>query len=86
MLARASEFIPSLRRLTALRAWTGLRPATADGLPLVGEWQKGLFVAAGHEGLGVTTSLATGRLIAELATGLRPFIDPAPYAPRRALA
>ena len=36
MLARAAHYIPSLAGLSALRAWTGLRAATPDNLPLIG--------------------------------------------------
>jgi D-hydroxyproline dehydrogenase subunit beta len=86
MLERACGFMPELRALTALRTWTGFRPATPDGLPLIGAWAPGLYVAAGHEGLGVTTSLATGQLLADLVTGRTPALDPLPYAPRRTLA
>ena len=52
---------------------------------LASDGRGGLLIAAGHEGLGVTTALATGRLIADLATGRAPTLDPAPYAPRRAM-
>ena len=42
-------------------------------------------LAAGHEGLGIATSLGTARLLADLVAGRTPAIDPAPYAPARAL-
>jgi glycine/D-amino acid oxidase-like deaminating enzyme len=83
MLKRAVEFVPALTSLQALRTWTGFRPATPDKLPLVGAWQDGLYVAAGHEGLGVTTALATARLVADLALGRPTLLDPAPFDPRR---
>lgn len=85
MLERATSYLPALRSLGAVRTWTGFRPATPDALPLIGEWEPGLYVAAGHEGLGVTTSLGTARLVADLALGRAPAIDPAPYHPRRAM-
>jgi len=85
MLRRALEFSPALARLSALRTWVGFRPATPDNLPLVGRWDAspGLFVAAGHEGLGITTAPATGRLVADAILGRQSPIDPAPYAPTR---
>jgi D-hydroxyproline dehydrogenase subunit beta len=86
MLERAFQYLPSLRALQAVRSWTGFRPATPDSLPLVGGWEPGLLVAAGHEGLGVTTSLGSARLIADLVAGRAPALDPAPYAPRRGMA
>jgi glycine/D-amino acid oxidase-like deaminating enzyme len=87
MLARAFEFVPSLARLSAIRTWTGFRPATADKLPLVGRWSEtdGLWIAAGHEGLGITTALATGRLLADLVAGRETTIDARPYDPNRAI-
>jgi glycine/D-amino acid oxidase-like deaminating enzyme len=83
MLRRATEFIPALERLDALRSWTGFRPATPDKLPLVGAWEPGLWIAAGHEGLGVTTATGTARLLADLVLGRTPVIDPTPFDPRR---
>jgi glycine/D-amino acid oxidase-like deaminating enzyme len=85
MLGRAIGFLPGLARLSALRAWTGFRPATPDKLPLVGRWEPvpGLWIAAGHEGLGITTALATGRLLADLVVGRPPLVDPKPFDPAR---
>jgi glycine/D-amino acid oxidase-like deaminating enzyme len=83
MLRRATEFIPALVRLDALRSWTGFRPATPDKLPLVGAWEPGLWIAAGHEGLGVTTATGTARLLADLVLERTPVIDPTPFDPRR---
>lgn len=85
MLARACEYLPRLRSLQAVRTWLGFRPATPDKLPLVGAWQDGLYVAAGHEGLGITTALASAELLADLALGRTPSLDPAAFAPRRAM-
>jgi glycine/D-amino acid oxidase-like deaminating enzyme len=85
MLRRAGEYLPRLGRLAALRTWVGFRPATPDKLPLVGAWEKGLWVAAGHEGLGVTTAPGTARLLADLVMGRATAIDAGPYDPRRAM-
>lgn len=46
----------------------------------------GVWIAAGHEGLGVTTALGTGCLLADLIAGRTPRIDPAPYAAMRGVA
>jgi glycine/D-amino acid oxidase-like deaminating enzyme len=83
VLRRAREYLPGISALHAVRTWVGFRPATPDGLPLIGEWERGLFVAAGHEGLGVTTALGTGQLVADLALGRTPALDPTPFDPRR---
>ena len=88
MVARATHFVPALRDAMALRVWTGFRPATADSLPLIGRWPAldGVFVAAGHEGLGVTTALGTARVLADLVAGREPALDPLPFAPDRSMA
>jgi len=83
MLRRATEYLPGLDHLRALRTWVGFRPATPDGLPLVGMWEPGLWVVAGHEGLGVTTAPGTAALLTALVLGRTPPIDPAPFDPRR---
>lgn len=88
MLLRAAEFMPSIGNLSAIRTWTGFRPTTSDKLPLIGWWRAvpGLMIAAGHEGLGITTATATGELIAALAVGATPALDPVPFAPDRKMA
>jgi glycine/D-amino acid oxidase-like deaminating enzyme len=87
MLARATEFMPALAGLSVIRTWTGFRPATVDKLPLIGWWEPvpGLMIAAGHEGLGITTATATGELIAAMAAGKNAAIDPIPFSPMRAM-
>jgi len=88
MIARACAFMPALADLTTVRTWTGFRPATPDKLPLVGRWPEvpGLWIAAGHEGLGITQSLGTAALLADLVAGREPAIVAAPYAPDRGVA
>jgi glycine/D-amino acid oxidase-like deaminating enzyme len=85
MLQRAFEFMPGLCELNALRVWTGLRPASADGLPYLGpvDETRRIWVAAGHEGLGITTALGSARLLLDLLLGREPAIDPKPYLPAR---
>jgi D-hydroxyproline dehydrogenase subunit beta len=86
MLARAVRYLPSLPQLNGLRAWTGFRAATPDGLPLIGPAgaaAPGVWLAAGHEGLGVTTSLATAKLLAAQITGVAAAISAEPYLPTR---
>jgi glycine/D-amino acid oxidase-like deaminating enzyme len=86
MLERAGEFMPGIGGLSAIRAWTGFRAATPDKLPLIGPWpgHKRLHLAAGHEGLGITTSLATGKLLVDELLGRESQIPGAPYSAGRA--
>lgn len=85
MLRRAEEYMPGLRKLSAIRAWTGFRAATPDKLPLIGPWpaDRSLWLATGHEGLGITTSLATASILADQMTGAKPEIPIDPYLPSR---
>ena len=85
MLQRAREYLPSLGNLSVLRAWTGHRPATPDKLPLIGPSPANprIWLAAGHEGLGITTSLGTGRLLADLLLKRPGEIPAQPYSPAR---
>ncbi len=87
MFGRATEFMPRLRDLSIIRCWTGFRPATPDKLPLIGPWEPtpGLWIAAGHEGLGITTSLGTARLLADQIAGRPTEIDASPFMPARVI-
>lgn len=85
MLARAIEYMPALGKLSSLRTWTGFRAATPDKLPLIGpEMQHPrLYLATGHEGLGITTSLATAKLLVDQIVDRTPAIPVEPYLPSR---
>jgi glycine/D-amino acid oxidase-like deaminating enzyme len=85
MLKRAFEYMPGLAQLSAIRVWTGHRAATPDKLPLIGPSvvSDRIWLATGHEGLGITTSLGTGRLLADLLLERKSEIDATPFAPSR---
>ncbi len=85
MIERARAYLPQVNNLQAIRVWTGFRAATPDKLPLIGPWPEDetIFLATGHEGLGITTSLATGRLLADCLLGETPEIPIDPYLPER---
>ena len=87
MLHRAIEFMPALAGCATIRAWTGFRPATPDKLPLIGRWEEvdDLWIAAGHEGLGITLSLGTAELIVSGILGRTPAVDPTPFSPMRVM-
>jgi D-hydroxyproline dehydrogenase subunit beta len=85
MLDRAIEYLPGLRKLSSLRTWTGFRAATPDKLPLIGPHaeQRRLYLATGHEGLGITTSLGTAKLLLAQIMNRESAIPVAPYIPSR---
>ncbi len=87
MLCRAAEYMPAVATLSAVRVWTGFRAATPDKLPLIGPHPEDprLLMATGHEGLGITTSLGTARLIADHVAGRAPAIAAGAYLPGRML-
>jgi D-hydroxyproline dehydrogenase subunit beta len=85
MLDRAIEYLPALGKLSSLRTWTGFRAATPDKLPLIGPHaeHKRLYLATGHEGLGITTSLGTAKLLLAQIMNREAAIPIAPYLPAR---
>ena len=85
MLRQAISFIPALADLKAIRSWTGFRAASPDGLPMIGPhpWRKNVWLASGHEGLGITTSLATAELLKDQMTRQASKIATTPYLPSR---
>ena len=85
MLSRAIEYLPGLGSLSSLRAWTGFRAATPDKLPLIGPdvLHQRLYLATGHEGLGITTSMATAKLLVDQIAGRSSAIPVDPYLPSR---
>ena len=65
--------------------WVGLRPMTADGLPVLGRVPQhdNFFVATGHAMEGISLSQVTGALMAGLITGGSTDLDLAPFSPAR---
>ncbi len=88
MLQQTLLYMPQIDRLSVLRTWTGFRAATPDKLPLIGPHPNDstLFLATGHEGLGITTSLATGKILRHIFTGSNVQIPIDPYLPARAFS
>jgi len=85
MLDRAIEYMPGLASLQAIRTWTGFRAATPDKLPLIGPLvdDDSVWLATGHEGLGITTALGTAALLAAAFTEQKAPIAAEPYLPAR---
>ncbi|HXS77708.1 MAG TPA: FAD-dependent oxidoreductase [Terracidiphilus sp.] len=85
MLQRAELYMPAIGELNVIRIWTGFRAATPDKLPLIGPnpGDPTLWLATGHEGLGITTALATAELLACAFNGNVSPIESGPYLPAR---
>lgn len=74
LLSRAVAWLPDIGSSSFLRAWSGLRPQTEDGLPLIGPIPDvaGLYIACGHHRNGILLSAATGEAIAAMMAGRTP--------------
>ena len=85
MLRRAIEYMPGLANLSVIRTWTGFRSSTPDKLPVIGPHPvlADVWIATGHEGLGITMATGTGRLIAESALNNPVHIPVLPYSVSR---
>jgi D-amino-acid dehydrogenase len=69
---------------TPRRAWAGLRPMSADGLPFVGATPvRGLYINAGHGHLGWTLAIGCAHIVSDLIAGTPTGIDCTPYHPVR---
>ncbi len=75
------------RELPAARVktWMGHRPSMPDSLPCIGPARDcpSVVLAFGHGHIGLAAGALTGRLVADIVSGTKPVIDPAPYSPAR---
>ncbi|MBC7261131.1 MAG: FAD-binding oxidoreductase [Chloroflexi bacterium] len=71
MITRCLRFLPALADIHAIRMYAGLRPYTPDLLPIIDEADEvpGFYIAAGHEGEGITMGPITGKLMSQMITG-----------------
>ncbi|HDR7437128.1 MULTISPECIES: FAD-dependent oxidoreductase [Bacillus] len=65
---RAIRFYPKMADMMVIRSYAGLRPWTEDHLPIISrvEHIPNYFIAAGHEGDGISLAAVTGKVIEEL--------------------
>ena len=77
------DYAATLKR-DELNAWTGLRPLSADGRPMIGATRRAnLYVNTGHGAFGWTHAVASGRLLADAMLGQKSEIDARPYELQR---
>ncbi|MBN9462754.1 MAG: D-amino acid dehydrogenase [Burkholderiales bacterium] len=78
------SLFPGAGDLRAATFWTGLRPMTPDGTPIVGRApQRNLWLNTGHGTLGWTMACGSGRLLADLIAGRQPGIVSTGLGPER---
>ena len=71
-----TDLFPQGGRVKGAEFWTGLRPMTPDGTPVIGASPvANLLLATGHGTLGWTMAAGTGRVMEDLIGGRRPQID-----------
>jgi D-amino-acid dehydrogenase len=71
-----NDLFPGAADTTNIDLWTGLRPATPDGTPIIGPTRyRNLFLNTGHGTLGWTMACGSGRLLADLLAKKKPQIS-----------
>lgn len=85
ILDAALRLVPGLRSASVDRAWSGLRPGSLDGLPILGGHPevKDLYIATGHFRNGILLTPATARAMGALVTGAAGPMPPAEFGPER---
>lgn len=85
LAASAKALLPALGAAEPIRSGAGLRPGTADGLPVIGPvpGMESVITATGHFRNGILLSLITGRIVAALVRGQEPALPLAPFSPGR---
>lgn len=77
----AANFAPELGEARMLEAWAGLRPGTADSLPVMGKTAlPGYFVASGHFRNGILLAPVTAAIMANVVRGLESPFDLTPFS------
>jgi glycine oxidase len=85
LLAMVRNLLGTIDEATLEQSWSGLRPASSDGLPTIGRIPAcdNAFVAAGHFRAGLHQSTGTALLVADLVGGRPSDMSPAAFAPDR---
>jgi glycine oxidase len=85
ILAGATALVPALAECPLVGTWAGLRPATPDGLPILGRDPdlEGLVYATGHGRHGILLAPLTARLVADLVIQGEAAADLTPFSVAR---
>jgi glycine oxidase len=85
IFAGATALCPMLTTAAVKRTWAGLRPVTADGLPIIGAEPRlaGLWYATGHGRNGILLAGITGVVVRQLVSGEPTLQDIDAFAPAR---
>ena len=85
LLSDAMRLVPKLQNAALVHTWAGLRPRSADGLPILGpvRGKEGLFMATAHYRNGILLAPITAQLIGDWVVGRSPQLDVTPFAADR---
>jgi glycine oxidase len=84
LLNRAMEVVPALRECPIVELWTGFRPLSADGMPMIGAGAlDGLYLLTGHGPSGIAPLPGSIALLMALIDGAPPPLRPDPFDPLR---
>jgi glycine oxidase len=84
LLNRAMQVVPALKRCPIAELWTGFRPLSADGLPLIGRSAiDGLYFLTGHGPSGIAPLPGSVALLMALIDNEPPPLPPEPFDPLR---
>lgn len=76
LLMVLQQLFPNASDISDAHFWTGLRPATPDGTPIVGKTKfKNLYTNTGHGTLGWTMSCGSAKLLSDIISGTKPQIE-----------
>lgn len=81
LLTRAQSILRSLRNAPVIQHWAGLRPASPNNIPTIGQHPliHNLFVNSGHFRYGVTMAPASAEILVNEITGAPQPLDTTPY-------
>ena len=76
---KAVELWPVLRNASIAETWTGLRPGSGDGLPIIDATASRCWIATGHFKNGIMLGPATAHLLCQWIDGSQPEVDLSPF-------
>jgi len=79
----AAELFPPIRHAHVVDSWSGLRPASADSLPIIGRLAPHSWLALGHFRNGILLAPATARLLRQMVLGEPLSIHAHAFSPAR---
>ncbi|HYK36314.1 FAD-dependent oxidoreductase, partial [Alloacidobacterium sp.] len=80
LLNEAAALWPPIRKAQIVETWAGLRPGSADGLPIIGPYgNENCWIASGHFRNGIMLAPATAQVMRELILNQQPSMDLEPF-------